>query len=138
MGLSVCDERSFYGFQLRVQKLKYRFCLPLKKWCLFCNSVYFSCYIVWRSSNFSVTGINNVHLLVVNWIFWLTFFVRGFEVCYSFVEFVYVYCLIHQSVVVFCLVFLRKSAAQFFIKIHVSFLFRDRSAVQFFFCIFQF
>ena len=46
--------------------------------------------------------------------------------------FSYVYCLIHQSVVVFCLVFLRKSAAQFFRHVHVSSIFRGRSALQFF------
>ena len=44
----------------------------------------------------------------------------------------YVYCLIHQSVVVFCLVFLRKSAPQFFSNVHVSFVFRGRIATQFF------
>ena len=57
----------------------------------------------------------------------------NFEVCYSFVGFVYVYCLIHQSVVVFCLVFLRKSTVQFFSNVHVSFVFRGRSAVHFLF-----
>ena len=41
-------------------------------------------------------------------------------------------CLVQQSVVVFCLVFRRKSAAQFFSNVHVSFVFRGRSAVQFF------
>ena len=44
----------------------------------------------------------------------------------------YVYCLIHQSVVVFCLVFLRKSAPQFFSNVHVSFVFHGRIAAQFF------
>ena len=89
-------------------------------------------FLVLRSSDFSVTGINNVYLLIADWIFSLTFFVGSFEVCYSFVGFAYVYCLIHQNVVVFCLVFLRKSAAQVFSNVHVSFVFRGRSAVQFF------
>ena len=44
----------------------------------------------------------------------------SFEVFYSFVGFVYVYCLVHQSVVMSCLVFLRKCAAQFFSNVHVS------------------
>ena len=57
----------------------------------------------------------------------------SFEVCYSFVGFVYVSCLIHQSVAVFCLVLPRKSAAQFFSNVHVTFVFRGRSAVQFLF-----
>ena len=39
--------------------------------------------------------------------------------------------MIHQSVVVICLVFLRKSTAQFFIHVHVSFALRRRSVVQF-------
>ena len=90
-------------------------------------------FLVLRSSDFSVRGINNVYLLIVDWIFSLTFFVRSFEVCYSFVGFVYVSCLIHQNVIVFCLVFLRKSAAQVFSNVCVSFEFRGRSAVQFFF-----
>ena len=46
----------------------------------------------------------------------------SFEVCYSFVGFVYVYCLIHQNEVVFCLVFHRKITARFFSNAHVSFL----------------
>ena len=58
---------------------------------------------------------------------------RSFEVCYSFVGFLYVYYLILQSIVVFCLVFLHKSAAQFFSNVHVSFVFCGRSAVQFVF-----
>ena len=32
------------------------------KWCLFCDSVYISYYIVSRSSDFSVMGIDNVYL----------------------------------------------------------------------------
>ena len=73
--------------------------------------------------------IHNLYLLVVDWIFSLTFFVGSFEICYSFVGFLYVYCLIHQSVVVFCLVFLCKRAGQFFSNIHVSFVLCGRSAV---------
>ena len=57
----------------------------------------------------------------------------SFEVCYSFAGFAYLYCLINQSVVVFCLVFFRKSTAQFFSNVHVSFLFRGKSTVQYFF-----
>ena len=68
---------------------------------------------------------------------WLNIFVNflfcSFAVGYSIVRFVYVYCLIHLSVAVFCLVFLPKSAAQFFSNVHVSFVFRGRSAVHFFF-----
>ena len=127
LGLSVRHERSFYGFQLRVQKPKYGFCLLLKKWCLFCDYVYFSYHIVLHSSNFSVTDFS---VSVFG-------FVRSFEVCYSFVGFVYIYYLIHQSVVVFCLVLFRKSVAQFFSNVYASFVFRGRSAVQFF-CICQF
>ena len=62
----------------------------------------------------------NVYLSVVDWIFWLNFFVESFEVCYSFVGFVYVYCLVHHSVVVFCFVFRGKSAAHFFVFATVS------------------
>ena len=63
----------------------------------------FSYYIILCSSDFLVTGINNVFLPVVDWIFSLILFVGSFEVCYSFVDFVYVYCLVHKSLVVFCL-----------------------------------
>ena len=60
----------------------------------------------------------------------------SFEVCYSFVDFVYVYSLVHQSLVVFCSV-LRQSVAQFFVfinfsNVHICFVFRRRSVVQFF------
>ena len=57
---------------------------------------------------------SHVYLSVVDRIFSLNFFVGSFEVCYSFFGFVYVYCLVHQSVVVFCFMFRRKSAARFF------------------------
>ena len=43
-----------------------------------------------------------------------------------------VYCLIHQSVIVFSLVFRHKSAAHFFSHVHVSFVFCGRNTVQFF------
>ena len=118
-----------------------------------CDSVHFSYYIVLRSFNFSVTGINNLFLLAADCIFSLTFFVGSFEICYSFAGFIYVYCLIHQSVDVFCLVFVRKSAAQFFSNVqvrfvlhhvqffvffnfsnaHVCFVLHNRIAIQFFF-----
>ena len=94
-----------------------------------CDSVHFSYYIVLRSFNFSVTGINNLFLLAADCIFSLTFFVGSFEICYSFAGFIYVYCLIHQIVDAFCLVFLRKSAAQFFSNVHVPFVLHH---VQFF------
>ena len=77
---------------------------------------FFPDYIVLPSSDFSVTGIHNVYLLVIDWIFSLTFFVWSFEVGHSFVEFVYAYCLIHQS----------------------AFVFRGRSAFQIFFFFFFF
>ena len=97
----------------------------------------FSYYIVVRFSDFLVTAINNVYLSVVDWIFLIIFFEGNFEACYSFVGFVYVYCLIHQSVVVFCFVLRRRSAVQFFVfvsfsNVHVCFVLRRKSAVQFF------
>ena len=46
-----------------------------------CDSLYFSYDIVLHSSDFLVTGINNVLLSVVDCIFSLTFFVGSFEVC---------------------------------------------------------
>ena len=99
---------------------------------LFLYTVCFSYYIILRYSDFLVTSINNAYLLVVDWIFSLAFFVGSFEVCYSIVEVVYVYRLIHQSVVVFCLVFVCKSAAQLFSNVHVSFVFCGRSTVPVF------
>ena len=64
-------------------------------------------------------------------------FEGNFEVCYSFVGFVYVYCLVHQSVVVFCFVLRRKSTVQFFVfdsfsNVHVYFVLRRKGALQFF------
>ena len=57
---------------------------------------------------------------------------RSFEVCYTFAGFVYVYCLVHQSLVLFCFVFRLRSAVMFFnfCKIHFCFVFHRRSAVQ--------
>ena len=103
----------------------------------------FSYYIVLRSSNFSVTDINNVYLSDVDWIFSLISFVGIFEVCYSFVGFMYVYYMVHQTVVVFCFKLRRRSAVQFFVfvtvsNVHVCFVFRRRSAVQFFFVFINF
>ena len=42
--------------------------------------------------------------------------------CYSFLGFAYVYCMVHQSVllVVFCFVFRLKSAFQFFVFVNLS------------------
>ena len=111
-------------------KLKCKFCLPLKNWCLFCDSAFFSHYIVLRSSDFLVTG---------------TFFVGRFEVCYSLVLLNKVQLcsvikvLLNQSVAVLCFVFRRKSATQFFSNVHVCFALLYRIAVQFvFFVCFNF
>ena len=94
------------GFQLRLQKLNYGFYFLLKKWCLFCDSVHFSCYIVLHSSDFLVTVTKIAYLSVFAWIFSLTFLLGSFKVCYSFVRFVYVYSWVHQCVVLFCFEFL--------------------------------
>ena len=72
VGLSVCDERSFLWFS--VESLETKVWILSLKWRLFCDSLYFKCYIVLHSSDFSVTGINNVYLSVVYCIFSLTFF----------------------------------------------------------------
>ena len=40
--------------------------------------------------------------------------------CHSFVGFAYVYYLVHQSVVVFCFVFRHRSAVQFFVFVNFS------------------
>ena len=103
----------------------------LLSWLLFSDSLYFS-IIVLRSSNFLVTDVNDVYFSVVDWIFWLIFLVRSFDVCYTFAGFVYVYCLVHQSLVLFCFVFRLRSAVMFFnfCKIHFCFVFHRRSAVQ--------
>ena len=108
---------------------------------LFHDCLYFSSYIVLCSSNFSVTGVNNVYLSVVDWIFSLIFFMESFEVCYLFDGFVYVYCLFHQIVVVFCYVLHCRNVVQFFVfvnfsNVHVCFVFPCRIVAQFFFCIF--
>ena len=63
---------------------------------------------------------------------------ESFEVCHSFVGFLYLYCLFHQSVVVFCFVQHRRNAVQFFVlvnfsNVYVCFVFRRRSAVRVFF-----
>ena len=50
----------------------------------------------------------------------MKFFVWSFEVCCSFVGFVYVYCLVQQGIVVFCFVFRRRSAAKFFVFVTFS------------------
>ena len=81
----------------------------------------FSYYIVLRSSDFSVTGINNVYFSAVDWIFSLIFFVG-----------------VLRCVVVFCFVLRRRSAVQFlgicsFYNVHVCFVFRLRLC---FFCLF--
>ena len=67
----------------------------------------FSYYIILRSSDFSVTGIKNTYCSVVDYIFSLTFCVGNSEVYWICI------CVLfgHQSVIVFCFVFHRKSAA---------------------------
>ena len=144
MGLSVCNEWSFRLIWFSVKSLE------TKVWTLFSFKevvfILWFClfFLLYSFTFFWFFGYRYKKFILVScWLnTFVTFFVGSFEVCYSFFGFVYVYCLVHQSAVVFCFVFCHKSAAQFFLFVNsVMFMSVFCSFIEVvfsFFCICQF
>ena len=80
----------------------------------FCVAVFVIIQLYFLFVQFPVMHFSPFESLSVAIAYMLNFF------CYSFVGFVYVYCLIQQSVVVFSFVFRRRTAVQFFVLVNFS------------------